>query len=384
MARVVILDSAPFIADYYQKSAGVLFNETGGNSGNLAFRYAVASHIGGRGPTYLGWETSPEAMRAAGDVIVMPLANQLGKHTDLGAWARRLEQFNLPVIGVGLGVQAAATETDVELTPGTRSWLDTLVRLAPTPGPNIGARGTYTKDQIARLGHISAAVSIGCPSNFINSSEDIAASVAQGFQRKPERIAVTAGIPYIPALASIEQDLADIVVATGGSYIVQHGLEMLQIARNEFHIMSQRVLEECRAYIRPALTTEEFKTWCRRYAVGFYDVRAWMDALRQFDFVVGTRFHGVMLAIQAGVPAGCIAHDSRTQEMCETMGVPVRHHREINHALTKDNVMDLFQFDPQQYREIRLQLCKSYVGILKSADIELSPGLARLYALAAG
>ena len=51
--------------------------------------------------------------------------------------------------------------------------------------------------------------------------------------------------------------------------------------------------------------------------------------MRKFDFVVGPRFHGVMLAMQAGIPGGVIAHDSRTLELCQTMGIPVRDHKEI-------------------------------------------------------
>jgi polysaccharide pyruvyl transferase WcaK-like protein len=53
--------------------------------------------------------------------------------------------------------------------------------------------------------------------------------------------------------------------------------------------------------------------------VAFFDVTIWLDFLKRFDFVVGTRIYGAMLAMQVGIPAAVIAHDSGTYEMCTTM-----------------------------------------------------------------
>jgi hypothetical protein len=95
-------------------------------------------------------------------------------------------------------------------------------------------RGAFTKAQIAQFGLDDAATVIGCPSHFINTSNDIAACIAEGFTRRPRVIGVSAGIPYIPHLATLERDLAKMVTRSGGAYIVQHDLAMLQLARNEF------------------------------------------------------------------------------------------------------------------------------------------------------
>ncbi len=374
MRRPILLGVNPYLSDYYRKDAKTLLAETGGNTGNLAFMFAVSRHVP-QGRT-VHWDMPVRDIRAAGDIVVLALANQLGKHTDLDRAAGRLEELGLPVIGLGLGAQAPSMGADVELSAGTERWLRTLAKLRPSDAPNIGVRGAYTKAQIARLGMPDAAVVTGCPSNFISMNDDVAGKVARGFSRKPRHIAVAAGIPYIQGLAGIERDLADIVTQTGGAYIVQHGLEMLQLARNEFDVMAPEKFELCRRYIMPNRSADEFKAWCRQHAYAHYDARSWMDFMRRFDFVVGTRFHGVMLAFQAGVPGGCIAHDSRTQEMCETMGIPVRHHSEITGGLTQHNVMDYFKFDPKQYRETRRTLQEAYVGVLTGADLPIPRNLA--------
>jgi hypothetical protein len=370
MRHPIIFDGAPYIDEYFRKDTVTLFNETGGNTGNLAFRYAVARHI--RNPTFLSWQDSISKVRSSGDVIVLPLANQLGRHTDLHLEAERLSAFKLPVVAIGLGAQSASIEQDVTLTDGTLHWLETLARLRPASKPNLGLRGEYTKAQVTRLGFGECAVVMGCPSNFINLHQDVSGLVSAGYEREPRRIAVNAGIPYISELGRLEANLADLVTGTDGAYIIQHNLDMLRLSRQEFSLVQENRLELFRSYIQPGLSIDAFCTWCRDHAIAFYDVRAWMEYVRRFDFVIGTRFHGAMLAIQAGVPAACIAHDSRTFELCKTTGVPVRWHSEIVETITRSNVRDIFRFDAADYREARQLNRQSYATIYEAADIEMT------------
>jgi hypothetical protein len=372
----VILGVSPFISEYYRKDARSLCAATGGNTGNLAFEFAVHSHLAGTVPI-LSLDEPARDVRAAGDIIVLPLANQLGAHTDMGDLASRLLDINLPVVGVGLGAQSASGEADIDLQSGTERWLRTLVDLAHSDEPNLGVRGSYTLAQLARYSAAEAAVVIGCPSNFINTEDDIADQIASGFKKPPKLVAVTAGIPHIPFLSTLERELVSIVNSTNGAYIVQHDLEMLQLARGEFDIMPPETLETCRQYILPSEDLHGFKQWCRRYAYAFYDARSWMDFLRRFDFVVGTRVHGAMLALQVGIPAACIAHDSRTMELCQTMGIPVRHHSEIR-DLTLSNLHDYFSFDKEYFVHSRRDLLGRYLGIYSAAEIAVNPRLSAM------
>ena len=45
MRRPVIVGGNPYIMDYHRKNAQELFDETGGNSGNLAFMFGVANQL---------------------------------------------------------------------------------------------------------------------------------------------------------------------------------------------------------------------------------------------------------------------------------------------------------------------------------------------------
>ena len=186
--------------------------------------------------------------------------------------------------------------------------------------------------------------------------------------RRP--LEVLDGIRQIDA-ADIEADLANMVTASGGIYIVQHGIDMIRLGRGEFGAISPEAMELHRSYIAPHLPTEAFKQWCRRFARAFTDVRQWLDELRQHDFAVGTRFHGAMLAVQAGTPAGCIAHDSRVHEMCQTMGIPVVLEREIE-TLSMSGLKRRFRWDSENYRKRRAELRSAYSQLLTSAGIKVT------------
>ncbi|MDH6266388.1 hypothetical protein M2360_001784 [Rhizobium sp. SG_E_25_P2] len=366
--RVIVLTLSPYLPDPWTLSADQIFDLTGGNTGNMAFQFAVIQHIGSPCKVmHLG--ASPEQLREAGDIIVMPLANQLGSHTDLGALADRLEAAQLPVIGIGLGAQAASQSQDISLSEGTLRWVKTMASLSPTGGPNLGVRGEYTRLQLEKLGFGDSAVVMGCPSNFIAPDENFIRKISKKYNEEIQKVAVTAGIPFVPKLDKLERDLADIVTSSGGLYIVQHAIDMIRLGRGEFDKLSDTAMEMHRKYVAPHLPTDAFKVWCRRYARAYTDIRHWMDDLSQCDFAVGTRFHGAMLAIQAGTPAGCIAHDSRVYEMCQTMGIPVVLEQDVKN-ITASSLKDTFVWDEEYYVSKRKALKSIYFNLLTSAGIE--------------
>lgn len=375
--RIALMSSCRSVPEIDRADAGALFEMHGGNLGNVAFVNAIWSHL--RSPvTPVSWHASAEELRSKADIVVIACANQLGSHTDLGRVADNLERAGLPLLALGLGAQSDSQSRDVELTPGTRRWLEVIARSRTGRSANIGVRGDYTLRQLERLGLQDSAVTVGCPSNFTNLAQDYVESVEARSRLPVSLVAAAIGQPHTPQLASIERQIVELVSQTGGTAIVQHGLLMIRLAQREFGAVEDRLLEQTRRYFRPNLTIEAFKQWCSRTLVAFGDANQWMHWLRRYDFVVGPRFHGVMLAIQAGVPAGCVAYDSRTLELCQTTGVPVRAWNDIPEPLTLDNLNLLFPFHGEAYRATRARMVQRYVAMLQDAGVEVAPGLKAL------
>jgi polysaccharide pyruvyl transferase WcaK-like protein len=103
-----------------------------------------------------------------------------------------------------------------------------------------------------------------------------------------------------------------------------------------------------------------------------------MESLRSADFVVGARIHGVMLGLQAGIPGLCIAHDSRTREMCETMGVPFVMARDLMQGTSLQDLQARYVFDGTVFDKSRKHLAENLNFFLESNDIPSSSWLKKI------
>jgi hypothetical protein len=353
-----------------------LFAYIGHNNGNLAFVHAIQQHVQGE-IGYYPWHTPPAVLRDEVDLLVMPCANQLGKHTDLGALGRTLDAAEVPVVAIGLGAQASSTAQDVELTPGTAAWLQTLARLRPTDAPNIYVRGPYTERQVHRLG-VGGVVMGGCPSLFINPRPDLGQRLQAAAERMPRTLCVAAAHQSWAKCATIEQQLVSMVSDSWypGSYVPQSMADMIKISREEFDTIEPEVLDQIRRFAAPHLSPEVFQDWCRQYARSFYDVPSWMDHLRRYDLTVGARYHGVALALQAERMGLTITVDSRTEELCQQTGVPYVSAEELTGPVTRSTLHDrVRRFDGTAYDELRASKAATYVDFLAANGITPAPYL---------
>jgi hypothetical protein len=373
--KVALIAPQMWVHESYRRPSDHLFRKSGANTGNFAFVHALWSHLSPHVEIF-PWEASPEVMRERCDIIVMACANQLGPHSNLEQLAITFERTKLPILAIGLGAQARELGVTVELTAGTRRWLNVVAAHAPAKAPNIGVRGEFSREQVERNGQHDRAVVTGCPSNLINPDPSLAKRIEERHRRgRIERVAVPAGLQHWVKLAKLEQVLADIVEQTSGLYIAQSEIDMIRMARGEWGDMDDATFRSLRNYVRPGLSDDDFRLWCKRHATCFIDAASWMESMRAFDFVAGARFHGVMLAMQAGTPGGVIAHDSRTLEMCETMLIPVRMHDDMPASFAASDLPLLFEFDAAAYGRQRLELANRYVDMLTAAGITPSVGL---------
>jgi Polysaccharide pyruvyl transferase len=376
--RIAIFSGAHQVPDSFAEKSQYLLDCCGGNTGNFAIISSLYWHLSAMAEQVdiVPWEVPVDRVKNDYDLVVFACANMLGIHTDLGGIAAKLELIGLPIIAIGLGAQADDLTKDIELSPGTRRWVDVLAAHAPSRHANIGVRGKYTLGQLDRLRLGERAVVTGCPSNFISPDPKLAGHLKRAWNSpSANRIAVAAGLPYWPELLTVERQLVKMVERTDGIYIGQHDIDMIRICRDEYEDIPKERLEHIQRYLAPEKSAQEFRNFCRRYAACFIDAGSWMEAIRKFDFVVGARFHGIMLAIQAGVPGAVITHDSRTQELCQTLAIPSKHYSAIKGGLNENNVRDMFEFDEHAYARTRSSLCVAYLKILGGAGLSPSAPL---------
>lgn len=277
------------------------------NTGNFFFEDAVARQLDGYRPLH-----DLEALPADAETLVLSMSNFISPSTDLGWLADLLERSAVPhVVMIGAGAQAESFAHPVELSQGTRR----LVGLLSHRSASIGVRGHFTAEVLDRIGVRNIEV-IGCPSLFYACDRGFRIDKPELGGRRPRT--VTHCTPYGNYRDAVGH-LLSFAVRECEAYIAQSETELL---------FDEEGAAE-RAYFfyyynNGDRTDAELEAWMRGHARWFFDMPSWLDYMTGMEFSVGSRFHGSMAALQAGVPALNLACDSRTRELCEYLNLPYR------------------------------------------------------------
>nr|WP_169618094.1 polysaccharide pyruvyl transferase family protein [Ruegeria sp. PR1b] len=294
-----------------------LLTQTGRNTGNLLFAEAVTEIAGAasRVPP-----RSFQAAQAEGhDCILLAAANWLGPGADFGAVSAELEATNLPILVLGLGAQAGLDRQIPRLHPGMKRLVDLLAERSPM----ISVRGPFSAEVLAHYGVHNVMVT-GCPSLLKRRGVepgaftepglplDMADVVIHGTRHHYNAADPFQGYLYREALrlrcdVLLQPETADMVFTAERKGTVQP------------HILEQAMT--CLVDVYQA-SEDEVETYLAEHGRCFFDIASWLDYYRGKRFVIGSRIHGTIAAVLAGTPALLIAHDARTVELAETMGLP--------------------------------------------------------------
>ncbi|TSI12236.1 polysaccharide pyruvyl transferase family protein [Brevibacterium aurantiacum] len=313
-------------------------NTIANNSGNLLFGQSVyrilsapgvtitpdryASHRAQNTREYAAW------INDSFDHFVIPLANAFRPafRPALKRLTKVIERLKIPVTVIGVGSQhkLEGGQADEELNGDVQSFMaEVLERSA-----SVGVRGERTAAFLATLGFGDDQVDvIGCPSVFMYGDpqpiEKTAASLTDD-----SRIAMTIS-PYVGKLnalvASHTKSYQNLV------YVPQNLKDLNMMVWGE-----DRATPKSRwnpTHVAHPLYTEDRM----RFPL---DPRTWVDYLTDFDFVFGSRIHGSIAGILAGVPTMLLAHDSRTLELAEYHAIP---HLKVTDLSSKTDAKQLYE-----------------------------------------
>lgn len=300
------------------------------NTGNFLHGFAARHILGEYQDFYVGSLTDEtiEKLRAelthvafvAATTIMVNGGQKLADvHLKL---AQAIEKLDMPVVVFGLGAQASIGQTvaDAVVTPETQRLLSVLSHHTS----KIAVRGPFTADICKHLGINNVEV-IGCQSCFVSCRPDF--QLPQLATRpSPEKTVVNFTYP------AREFPLLSQAMKGQSTYIGQSSHFEYEIKNIAEGVTLDDLPVNIKALITPQLTKIfqegkvdffDFHRWIKRYFFQYYSMEPWFHKMRGgFDACIGTRFHGNMTAMQAGVPALWIVHDSRTQEFCDHLGLP--------------------------------------------------------------
>jgi len=335
---------------------------TGENTGNLLIGYGLLKQIEHQ---VFGWngELPPEQIREKCDLMVIPAANFLFERFDFGWAADIVEKADLPCLMVGLGAQARSTGDDVDVPAGTKRFLKAVADRTNI----IGVRGEFTARILNRLGIANIEIT-GCPSYYSPFPLDLSE-----FHLR-DRFAVTGSRDVVQhsshpeSMRLVERRLMQEAIRLQADYIYQTERPEMSVARGTLPPgeAGEHMLAPAKEFYAGVATPAELNIYWHTHARTFFDIDAWAAAIRRYRFVIGTRFHGNLIALLNGVPATVIAHDARTKEMCEFLALP---HIPVEEAenLRIEDVAAKFTWD--KYLARRTELEPRYQSFLEANGI---------------
>ena len=254
-------------------------------------------------------------INASYDVFAFAAANMFHPSFDLSHEVRVFEKLTIPIVILSAGIQNAAHFGET-YPPNFAAFMDLL----RTRGVKVFTRGHTTATFLKRHG-VAFAEPVGCPSLYAfpqNMRRSLRA--LKGVAGETDQVIVHSGY-----LGSVKDTVVDVNVLGGGAtrayYVMQDELALFDYkldvpdAAHVYDETSGRLHETPRFPGEDALTRE-------LHHHVFYNTEQWRAWISRSDFAFARRFHGGIIAAQAGVPSVWLAVDDRTREMLSFMKLP--------------------------------------------------------------
>jgi hypothetical protein len=246
------------------------------------------------------------------DVLVLGLAYEINPSSRYDRLADLLERVEIPIVALDLSV-AEETLSPPDLDPSVMR----LVRLLSERATLFGVRALSTQRWLERHG-VGGGVPVGCPSLYLYPDAILGMEPAQ-ISLRHARLA-TGG--YIFRKPERARRLATLFAGTRTDYILQDEIFSLDDAQlQRLRYVDARREFDARDVNRLAEREFGYRLPFERYFF-FDDMSSWRQNLVWHDAYVGDRFHGAVVAMQAGRPTVVICRDVRSEELAAFYEMP--------------------------------------------------------------
>ena len=252
---------------------------------------------------------TPQEINDQFDMIIYPMANIFSVRygSDTSHLVKAFSEIRIPIYVIACGIQADSTVGIAGLIDRIGESSARLIEAVYKTGGEFALRGYYTKEFFDKLGYPSAVVT-GCPSVYqmgrsfsvTNKKEkEIIRPVFNGNLRLFEPL-----LKIYPDSMYVAQDMYEDCLYREG--LLKHpNLKKDILFTYNYSIYQAKLLSENRIRM-------------------LVDLPAWYKYLHfsGFNFALGTKLHGTIIAILAGIPGALLTVDYRTQEVAEFFHIP--------------------------------------------------------------
>lgn len=295
------------------------------NSGNMMFTESLSNIL--PNSKLISWQITNSEIEDC-DCIIIAAANWLATGTDLAHLADKLEKIHLPVLLVGIGAQSRIDKEIPKLSDGTLRFLS----IVSERSKNISTRGRFTSTVLEHYG-FNNTVTTGCPSLLLTGSD------GPQFKKhaSPDRVVIHGTRHRYNSTDEFQNYIFMQAFRLGSDILLQSETPDIIISQG------LDIPENSKALAIDVLTKsygcssfDNISNYLKEHGHFFSDYKSWVDYNKTRSFCLGTRIHGTIASIIAETPALLIAHDSRTEELAQVMGVPFVLESEIDRSRPLD------------------------------------------------
>lgn len=341
------------------------YDRIGINVGNIVYAYSIyrglmtASDVEFLPTKYLVSRLNVEQINEECERFVIPLADFIRKDRmkEIKAMTKLINQLKIPCHIVGIGIRA-----DYEFEKNGIQFDDKVAydffKAVLNKSPMIGLRGEITAEYLKKLGFIPEKdfTVIGCPSFYVNG-EDI--------HIKDVKITKDARLALNNNVMRSEKYIQDFLTRTRRGfknyyYYPQHLKELKTLYLGAGFSFSYKSTP-----FQISLKDEEYREGKIRFHTHYL---SWLRDLREMDFSFGSRLHGNVMAMHAGLPSIWVVHDARMRELADYHNLPCISGEDIDE---KTDVMELFaKIDYKSVLKGHAERFRHYIDFLEKSGIE--------------
>jgi hypothetical protein len=328
-----------------------------GNTGNYFIGEAAIEAVSREKATFIDFgflrkkTVDPEylaGINAGFDCVVFVTANLLRSDYDAAAEAELLDRFNLPIVVLGIGCQRLR-----DLPSGIPAGTLRFIEVLKSKDHHIFTRGAPSAAYLLSQG-LKQVWPTGCPSLFLRPRNIVSALHALKLVdwKASLRIAFSG---YLGGDVVAVRDIKFFAHRSRGcNYILQD--EHLSYSLKFDAADAEEIYNDLSGeltHVSPFTGSSDIQDVRLRL---FFNTHQWRAAAAMHDVSFGRRFHGVVAALQAGVPGLMIANDDRMREMLQQFDLPCIDVADWSAAELKKEKMALIEkavagFDADQWAE---------------------------------
>ena len=353
----------------YSEEYDYLANTFGSNTGNLLYTYSIEKILykpfNSIEPSrYNHNEKRAEYINENFDTFILPLANPFGRKNfknQLDDLTKLIKKLKIPTVLIGAGLQhnnQLPTDSDFNhIDTSLKSSAKDFCFSVLDKSSSIGVRGGVTKKFLEHIGIPENKITvIGCPSIYMYGPKKIEFSNCNYINKNSSY-----AISFTPQLGpGINQIFFDLIKEYPNyTYIPQRRDEIGVLLE---HSLLPKFNEEL--FILSSQKSIPIKD---NKCVVFTNVLSWINFLKTQEFSIGTRLHGCIAGLLAGIPSVLVCHDSRTLELADFIGIPSI---TTNSLKNKHQLLDLLcSFNPNKFNEKLVKNYKVFSNFLKMNNL---------------